>query len=44
MSNRRYAEEFKREAVRQVTDNGHSVSDVAKRLEVTATYFARESG
>ncbi len=35
MSNRRYTEEFKQEAVRQVTENGHSVPDVAKRLGVS---------
>ena len=34
MSNKRYPEEFKREAVRQVTDRGHSVVEVANRLGV----------
>ena len=35
MSGKRYAEEFKVEAVRQVTDRGHSVSEVAERLGIT---------
>lgn len=35
MSNKRYPEEFKIEAVKQVTDRGYSVADVAKRLELT---------
>lgn len=35
MSNKRYPEEFKREAVRQITDRGYSVADVASRLGVT---------
>ena len=35
MSRRRYTEEFKVAAVRQVTVEGHSVPDVAKRLGVT---------
>ena len=32
MNNKRYPEEFKVEAVKQVTISGHSVADVAKRL------------
>ena len=32
MSTKRYTEEFKVEAVKQVTDRGHPVADVAKRL------------
>ena len=32
MSRKRYPEEFKVEAVRQVVDRGHSVADVASRL------------
>lgn len=32
MSNKRYPEEFKIEAVKQVTVAGHSVADVAERL------------
>lgn len=35
MSSKRYPEEFKIEAVRQVTDRGYSVVDVAGRLDVT---------
>jgi len=32
MSSQRYAPEFKDEAVRQVTEKGHSVPEVAARL------------
>jgi len=32
MSRERYTEEFKREAVRQVTEKGHRVAEVAERL------------
>ena len=35
MSSKRYPEEFKIEAVRQVTDRGHSVAQVAERLLVS---------
>ena len=35
MSNKRYPEEFKIEAVKQVTDRGYSIADVANRLDVT---------
>ena len=35
MKGKRYTEEFKREAVKQVTERGYSVSDVAKRLGTT---------
>ena len=35
MSGKRYPEEFKIEAVKQVTDRGYKVSDVASRLGVT---------
>jgi transposase len=31
MSNKHYPEEFKIEAVKQVTDRGHAVADGAKR-------------
>lgn len=34
MSNKRYPEVFKIEAVRQVTDHGYSVADMAGRLDV----------
>ncbi|WP_152486783.1 IS3 family transposase [Halopseudomonas pelagia] len=36
MSNPRYTEEFKIEAVKQVADRGHSVAEVAARLGVSA--------
>jgi len=32
MSGKRYSDEFKLEAVRQVTQQGHTVADVAERL------------
>ena len=35
MSGKRYTEEFKIEAVKQVVDRGHSVSSVSKRLCIT---------
>jgi len=35
MKSKRYPEEFKIEAVKQVTDRGHSVAEVAGRLGVT---------
>ena len=35
MSGKRYPEEFKIEAVKQVTDRGYKVSEVADRLGVT---------
>ena len=33
MSGKRYTEEFKEEAVKQVTERGYSVVEVAERLE-----------
>ena len=36
MSNPRYSDEFKDEAVRQVLERGYSVSDVSKRIGVSA--------
>lgn len=36
MSSKRYPEEFKIEAVKQVTERGHSVAEVATRLGVTS--------
>ena len=36
MSNRRYAPEFKDEAVRQVVERGYSVKEVSERLGVSA--------
>jgi transposase len=35
MSKKRYPDEFKVEAVKQVVDGGHSVADVAGRLGMT---------
>jgi len=35
MSSKRYPEEFKIEAVKQVVERGHSVAEVASRLGVT---------
>ena len=32
MGQQRYTDEFKREAVRQVTEKGHPVKEVAERL------------
>jgi transposase len=36
MSKKRYTEEFKLEAVKQVTDRGHAVADVAARLGISS--------
>lgn len=36
MSGKRYTEEFKIQAVKQVTEQGHSIPEVAKRLGLTA--------
>ena len=36
MGRERFADEFKQEAVRQVTERGYSVTDVSKRLGVSA--------
>jgi len=36
MSGKRYTEEFKIEAVKQVVDRGYKISDVASRLGVTS--------
>lgn len=35
MSNKRYTEEFKVEAVKQITERGHRVQDVGTRLDVS---------
>ena len=35
MSNKRYPEEFKIEAVKQVTESGHPVAEVASRIGVS---------
>ena len=36
MSGKRYTDEYKIEAVRQVTERGHKVSEVADRLGITS--------
>ncbi|WP_410200353.1 transposase [Rheinheimera pleomorphica] len=36
MSGKSYPEEFKIEEVKQVVDRGHAITDVAKRLDITA--------
>ncbi|MCL4104353.1 UNVERIFIED_CONTAM: hypothetical protein GTU68_047315 [Idotea baltica] len=38
MTSKRYTEEFKIEAVKQVTERGYSVAEVAERLGVTTTH------
>ncbi|EGG98189.1 transposase2C putative [gamma proteobacterium IMCC2047] len=40
MSNKRYPEQFKIEAVKQVTDRGHCVAEVASRLGTTHSLYA----
>ena len=35
MKGKRYTEEFKQEPVKQVTERGYSVADVAERLGIT---------
>lgn len=35
MSSKRYPEEFKIEAVKQVVDRSHSIASVATRLDIT---------
>lgn len=35
MSKQRYPEEFKAEAVKQITERGHKVADVSARLGVS---------
>lgn len=39
MSSKRYPEEFKIEAVKQVVERGHSVSSVAVRLSIPSIAF-----
>lgn len=36
MSDKRYTEEFKVEAIKQITEGGHSVQDVSHRLGVSS--------
>jgi transposase len=43
MSGKRYTDEFKIEAVRQVTERGHRVVEVAQRLGIT-THCIADSG
>lgn len=35
MANERYIQEFKISAVKQITQEGHSIQDVARRLGIT---------
>lgn len=39
MSRNRYSEEFKKEAVKQITEGGCTVADVVSRLGTTLTAF-----
>jgi len=39
MSNNKYPQEFKDEAVRQVINKGYSVPDIAKRLGISDKKF-----
>jgi transposase len=41
ISSKRYPEEFKIEAVRQIVDRGYSVAEVADRLGVTTHSLLR---
>lgn len=42
MSDKRYLEEFKIEAIKQVVDRGHSIASVATRLHITThSLYAR---
>lgn len=41
MSNQRYPEEFKIEAVKHITECGLRVADVAERLTVTTTRWRK---
>ena len=44
MSGKRYPEEFKIEAVKQVVDRGYSVSSVATRLDIVVDHKIRTPG
>ena len=44
MSNHRYSPEFKDEAVRQIIEAGHLVSDVAARLGVSTNSLYKRVG
>jgi len=37
MSRRRYSDEFKQEAVKQVVENGYTITDTAERLGIHPT-------
>ena len=39
MSSKRYPEEFKLEAVKQISERGHAVADVASRIGVSQLSF-----
>lgn len=41
MKSKRYPEEFKREAVKQVTERGYSVSDVAQWFDTTTLNYLK---
>lgn len=41
MSGKRYTEEFKNEAVKQVTERGHAAGEVAARLGMSAWSLSR---
>jgi len=41
MGQQRYAEKFRREAVRKVVEQGHAVKDVAERLGVSNLQLVR---
>ena len=43
MSGKRYPEEFKIEAVKQVTEKGYSVAEVATRLEPVHNLFSNKA-
>jgi transposase len=41
MSNSNFSEEFRRDAVRQITERGYPVSDVSYRLGVCQRHYPR---
>lgn len=38
MTTKRYTTEFKKEALKQITERGYAVDDVAKRLEILVNH------
>lgn len=42
MSNRKYTEEFKREAIKQVTERGYKTAEVAQRLGISLKSMFKE--